>query len=82
MDQSELYDEYGNYLGAVDDSDEELIQEEEQSIPSRPLHAFDDDQEPPLEALEGMEVDGKLIPRIPFEFQYLPLFPLRRFARF
>ena len=65
MDQSELYDEYGNYLGAVEDSDEESIQEEEQPVPARPLRAFDDDEEPPLEALEGMEVDGEPNPPFP-----------------
>ena len=65
MDQSELYDEYGNYLGAVEDSDEESVQEEEQPVPTRPSRAFDDDAGQPLEELEGMEVDGQRFPSFP-----------------
>lgn len=59
MDESNLYDEYGNFLGALSDSEdeEEVIPIEIDSRPQTSNRAYDQDEEE-LETLEGMEVDG------------------------
>ena len=61
MASFEDYDEFGNYIGADLDSDEEDIQQDDfaqQPQQPAPLEGFDD--EPMQEAGEGalMEVDG------------------------
>ena len=60
MASFEDYDEFGNYIGADLDSDEDDIQQDDfaQQPQQAPLEGFDD--EPMQEAGEGalMEVDG------------------------
>lgn len=61
MASFEDYDEFGNYIGADLDSDEEDIQQDDfaqQPQQQAPLEGFDD--EPMQDAQEGalMEVDG------------------------
>lgn len=66
MASFEDYDEFGNYIGADLDSDEEDIQQDDfaQQPQQAPLEGFDD--EPMQEAQDGalMEVDGACIAAI------------------
>ena len=72
MASLEDYDEFGNYIGADLDSDDEdqISQHDYQQPPqshAAPLEGFDDDEpmpEPEDNAL--MEVDGMSIPTIPY----------------
>ena len=62
MDDFDKYDEFGNYIGAdLDSDDEEDMQQEHftRAEPeARPLEGFDDETSPAADEGAGMQVDG------------------------
>ena len=63
MASFEDYDEFGNYIGADIDSDdeEEVPQDDFMRQPqTQPLEGFDDEPMPPQEELALMEIDGEI----------------------
>lgn len=66
MASFEDYDEFGNYIGAdleSDEEEEEIAQKQYQTEPASaaPLEGFDDE---PVEPMALMEVDGMSLPLI------------------
>lgn len=87
MASFEDYDEFGNYIGADLESDEEEMQQQpygqETSVPAaQPLEGFDDEAMTGVEEGALMQIDGvfskafQMIPRIKYYEQNLRITPL------
>jgi 116 kDa U5 small nuclear ribonucleoprotein component len=82
MASFEDYDEFGNYIGADLDSDDEdeipqneFLQQQQQQQHQAPLEGFDDDEDVPMESEGGalMEVDDGMPLLSPISFAIEPL---------